>query len=82
MALLPAVTVSLLLNFTTVIVALLSIVLLAERPTRWQWLGVGVAALGAVIYFYPVALPASQAIGLLVVLGGVFANALSSILGR
>ncbi|MBL7064397.1 MAG: hypothetical protein ISS49_09380 [Anaerolineae bacterium] len=40
MAYLPSVTVSLLLNFTTVVVTLIGIVLLAERPTTLQWLGV------------------------------------------
>ena len=36
LAYLPAVTVSLLLNFTTIVVALMGIVLLAERPTTPQ----------------------------------------------
>jgi drug/metabolite transporter (DMT)-like permease len=82
LAYLPAVTVSLLLNSTTVIVALLGILLLAERPTVLQWGGVGLAVIGAVIYFYPVSLPAGQALGFIVVTVGVFANAYSSILGR
>jgi drug/metabolite transporter (DMT)-like permease len=38
--------------------------------------------LGAVIYFYPAALPAGQLIGFIVVLVGVLANALSTVLGR
>jgi drug/metabolite transporter (DMT)-like permease len=37
---------------------------------------------GAVTYFYPVAFPTSQVFGLIVVLAGVLANALSAILGR
>src|SRR5574341_151290 len=40
LAFLPAVTVSLLLNFTTSIVALLSLIVLAEAPTVWQWGGI------------------------------------------
>ena len=82
LAYLPALTVSLLLNFTTIVVALLGIFLLAERPTALQWSGVFLNIVGIVIYFYPVAIPASQAVGLIVVAVGVLANAGASILGR
>ena len=82
LAYLPALTVSLLLNFTTILVALLGIFLLAERPTALQWSGVFLNIVGIVIYFYPVAIPASQAVGLIVVAVGVLANAGASILGR
>lgn len=82
LAFLPAVTVSLLLNFTTVVVALLGILLLAERPTVLQWAGVVLNIAGILIYFYPVSLPAGHVVGLAVVIVGVLANALSSILGR
>jgi drug/metabolite transporter (DMT)-like permease len=82
LAYLPAITVSLLLNFTTIVVALLGIFLLAERPTVLQWSGVFLNIVGIVIYFYPVAIPAGQIIGLIVVAVGVLANAGSSILGR
>jgi drug/metabolite transporter (DMT)-like permease len=79
---LPAVTTSLLLSFSPVVVAILSIGLLAERPTPLQWGGTAVYLAGVVVYFYPVALPASQVMGLMVAIVGVLANALSSILGR
>jgi drug/metabolite transporter (DMT)-like permease len=79
---LPAVTVSLLLSFTPVIVALLGIPLLAEQPTAPQWIGVLVNVVGAVIYFYPVSLSATQIVGLTIVAVGVLANAGSSVLGR
>jgi drug/metabolite transporter (DMT)-like permease len=82
LAYLPAVTVNLLLNFTTAMVALLGIALLAERLTRAQWGGVGLNMAGVLIYFYPAALPASQTVGLIITAVGVLANALSSILGR
>jgi drug/metabolite transporter (DMT)-like permease len=82
LAYLPALTVSLLWNFTTIVVALLGIFLLAERPTALQWSGVFLNIVGIVIYFYPVAIPAGQIIGLIVVAVGVLANAGSSILGR
>ena len=82
LAYLPAVTTSLLLNFTTVVVALMGIALLAERPTRFQWAGVLINIGGILLYFYPVDLPAGQLFGIIVALVGVLANASSSILGR
>lgn len=79
---LPAITVSLLLNFTSAMVALMGIFVLGERPTRWQWLGIALFLAGVVIYFYPVDIPAQQVVGLLVVIAGVAANAASSVMGR
>ena len=82
LAYLPAVTVSLLLNFTSVVVAVLGIVVLAERPTGLQWAGAVACLVGAVAYFFPVSLPAGQAFGVCVVALGVLANAASAVLGR
>ena len=82
LAYLPSVTVSLLLNFTTIAIALMGIPLLAERPTLLQWGGVLLNIVGVMIYFYPLSIPASQAFGLIVVIIGVLANAASSLLGR
>lgn len=79
---LPAATVSLLLSFSAALVPLLGIPLLGETLTRSQWGGVGVYLAGALVYFYPVSIPAGEAVGLLIVLGGVLANALSTVLGR
>lgn len=79
---LPAVTVNLLLNFTTIAVALLGVALLAERPTLWQWGGMVVSLVGVLAFFYPVAFGPDQVVGLIVVGFGVLANAVSSILGR
>jgi len=82
LALLPAITVSFLLNFTTILVVIFSIFLLGETPNKKQVLLVGVALLGAYLYFYPIDLPAAAMTGVLIVIVGVVANALSSILGR
>lgn len=79
---LPAVTASLILNFTTTIVALSGIVLLSERPSLVQWIGVIINLAGVLIYFYPMDLPSNQIIGILVAIVGVIANAGSSLLGR
>jgi drug/metabolite transporter (DMT)-like permease len=82
LASLPAVTVSLLLNLTTVVVAVLGIALLGERPGRLQWAGVALSLAGVAVYFYPALIPAGQRLGLAVTGAGVLANALSAVLGR
>ncbi len=79
---LPAMTTSLLLSFTTILVALLGIGLLAERPTSRQWGGTVLYLAGVLVYFYPLSLPRGEAIGFVIACAGVLANALSSILGR
>ena len=79
---LPAMTASLILNFTTSIVALSGIVLLSERPSALQWIGVIINLGGILIYFFPVDLPSQQAMGVLIAIVGVIANAGSSLLGR
>lgn len=79
---LSAVTTSLMLSFTTIIVALFGVVLLREQPTRAQWGGTGLYLMGVLIYFYPISLPSAEVIGLIVASVGVLANALSSVLGR
>jgi drug/metabolite transporter (DMT)-like permease len=82
LAYLPAVTTNLLWSFSTVTVALFGIAWLAEHPTRFQWMGIALATLGAVVYFYPVALPPGYQIGILVSIVGVFSNAGALIVGR
>jgi len=79
---LPSATISLLLNFTTIVVALLGVIWLAERPTIFQWVGVFINVIGVIVYFYPKSFPSDQIVGLIVVAVGVLANAGSSILGR
>lgn len=79
---LPGVTLSLLLNFTTLIVAGIGIIWLAEYPTRIQWLGIVVFLAGAVVYFYPVDIPTDQWVGL--GLGGIVAlsTSIAGVIGR
>jgi drug/metabolite transporter (DMT)-like permease len=79
---LPAVTLNLMLSFTTVAVALFGIPLLGERINGRQWLGIVVAIAGTLIYFYPLQFPASLLIGLIIGVINVLANAASSLLGR
>jgi len=82
LSLLPSVTVSLMLNFTPIIVAIMGIFLLSEKPTTIQWIGSSLFIVGIITYFLPISLIANQAIGLLVMLIGVLANAISAIIGR
>jgi len=82
LAYLPAITVSMLLSFTPIIVALLGKGLLSERPSAVQWVGVLLNVSGIMIYLYPIAIPLGEVVGLAIVIVGVFANALSSIIGR
>jgi drug/metabolite transporter (DMT)-like permease len=82
LSLLPAVTVSLWLNFTPLIVAVMAIFLINEYPTALQWFGVIFFIVGIIIYFFPVALSGDQETGLIVMTVGVLANSASAVLGR
>jgi drug/metabolite transporter (DMT)-like permease len=79
---LEAVTFSLLLNFTTVLVALIGVFTLREVPSRWQWAGIVIFVAGALVYFYPVSVPAGKALGFALAGFTVCANAVAALLGR
>ncbi|MFX1285514.1 MAG: DMT family transporter [Promethearchaeota archaeon] len=79
--LLPAITVSFILNLTPYIVIFLSIGLLKEVPSLLQVFFFLVAFFGILFYFYPIDLTL-ELLGLLVGLVLIFSNAFSSILGR
>jgi drug/metabolite transporter (DMT)-like permease len=79
---LPASTASLVLSFTTILVAFLGVFTLQERPTIAQWIGTVVYLAGVFVYLYPISLPRGEAVGLIAAFTGMLANALSSILGR
>lgn len=78
---LPSVTLSLLITFTPVVVLLIAIVTLGERPSWIQAVGVGVFLLGAVLYF-GLELPAAQLDGLLIGVLCMVSNAISGVMGR
>jgi len=82
LSLLPSVTVSLMLNFTPLIVAVMGVFLLAEKPTYLQWIGSALFIFGIITYFFPVSLIGNEAIGLIIMAIGVLANAISAIIGR
>lgn len=82
LAFLPAITFSLMLNGTAVIVAILGIFLLREFPSWLQWVGALIFIGGALLFFYPFAIPPGQAIGYIIAAVHILATSLSSIVGR
>ena len=82
LAVLPAMTVSLILSFTSIFVAAFGIIWLGEKPTWLQWLGLGLNLLGAYLYFFPVEIPRQQLIALLIVFIGMIGNSVSMIISR
>ncbi len=79
---LPAVTVSLMLSLTAIVVVFLAILLLAEYPGWMQWVGIALFCLGLGVYFYPISFTHGDRIGLAYALAACFATSLGSILGR
>lgn len=82
LSLLPSVTVSLILNFTPILVAVMGIFLINEKPTPLQWLGTLLFIAGIFIYFFPLDSQGGRIAGILVMVIGVIANASSAVLGR
>lgn len=82
LSLLPSVTVSLMLNFTPIVVAVMGIFLLNEKPTKLQWIGTSLFLLGIIVYFFPISFADNQGLGLLVMGVGVLANAGAAVIGR
>ncbi len=63
LARLGATTFSLLLSFTVVVVALVSLAQRRERPRALQWAGIGLAVIGAIAYFSPARSAGGSALG-------------------
>lgn len=78
----PAVSVTLILSFTAVFVAIFGIFTLGERPNGGQWLGMAIALAGALIFFYPFGLMEAQLIGIVAAVVCMLANSASALLGR
>ncbi len=79
---LEAVTFSLVLNFTSVLVALAGILTLHELPGRLQWLGIALFGTGALSYFWGGAAMTGRGLGLVLACLTMGANAGASLLGR
>jgi len=82
LAYLDATSLSLLLNFTTIFVAVFSVMALQEIPTRKNWFGIGLFLVGVVLYFYPVSDFNGQFLGVILAGIAVAANTISGLLGR
>ncbi len=82
LSLLPAVSVSLMLNFTPIVVAILGVIFLNEIPRRLQWLGALLFIIGIAVYFLPISQKGNHGLGLMVMALGVLANSAAGILGR
>ncbi|MCP4426544.1 MAG: EamA family transporter [Chloroflexi bacterium] len=79
---LEAVSFSLMLNFTTLLVAIFGIVFLKETLSRWQWRGIALFLIGVFVYFSPTVISGGNWIGYALAGFTVCANAAASILGR
>jgi drug/metabolite transporter (DMT)-like permease len=82
LAFLPALMVSFILNFTTIIVVLLAFIFLHEQPNWKQLVLVIIAFVGGFFYFWPLDLYASSLFGILIVGVSLLANSFSAIIGR
>ncbi len=82
LALLPASTLTLLLNFSPILVALYSMFNMHERTSLLQWGGIFLSIAGALAYFFPLSVNGVLLSGLLAAFVGVTANSAASILGR
>jgi drug/metabolite transporter (DMT)-like permease len=83
LALLPAATLSLLLNLTFVPVTLLGIVFLGERPIPRQWLGMILAGIGVIVFFTASrGNEVGQGTGIVIAIISMLTNAVGFLLGR
>ena len=79
---LPAATVGLVLNFTSLVVTFLGGLWLAERLGMAAWIGVLLSVVGGSVFFYPIMFSPGQTFGLMVAMICMLGNALSAVLGR
>ncbi|MBZ0178896.1 MAG: DMT family transporter [Melioribacteraceae bacterium] len=82
LSLLPSVTVSLMLNFTPIVVAVLAIFFLKEFPSIRQWFGTILFLAGVLVYFLPLIEDHNPLLGIIIMAGGILSNAGAAILGR
>jgi drug/metabolite transporter (DMT)-like permease len=79
---LPSVSVSLIFNLASIFVAFSGMVLLKEKPTVIQWVGVFLNLAGILIYFYPGAFVGGEWLGLVFAFISLAANIGATLMGR
>jgi drug/metabolite transporter (DMT)-like permease len=82
LSLLPAVTVSLLLNITPLVVAFMAVFTIKEYPGPVQWFGILIFITGVLVFFSSYDNIKGNIAGFGVMITGVLANAGSAVLGR
>ncbi|MFN2304981.1 MAG: DMT family transporter, partial [Anaerolineales bacterium] len=82
LSLLPANTISLIFIFAPLIIAAASSLIIKEKPTFTQWLGVLLSIAGALVYFLTLGNEVRNSVGIVVALVGLLACSFSSLLGR
>lgn len=82
LSLLPAITVSFLLNLTPFLVVLLSMFLLDEKPSQFDVLFFFLALIGILVYFFPFNFELISLPGILIGLTVLLVNTFSTIMGR
>lgn len=79
---LPATTLSLILNLTSILVTISAVFLIREYPTRLQILGVLVNLAGTFIFFYPEGFKGSSILGFVFAAICLLANSVGTLVGR
>ncbi|MHA2358961.1 MAG: DMT family transporter [Candidatus Thorarchaeota archaeon] len=82
LAYLPAITFSLILNLTPIIVLLLAIPWLGEKPSILETGLIILGICGVLLYFYPLDFVGVSILGLIIGVISLLANSFSSIIGR
>jgi len=82
LSMLSSVTVSLMLNFTPLVVAVMGMFLINEKLSALQWIGSIIFIMGILTYFLPISLAGNKGIGLVIMFVGVLANAGAAVIGR
>jgi drug/metabolite transporter (DMT)-like permease len=77
-----AISFSLLLNFTTIMVAIMAIFTLKEFPSPLQWGGIAIFLLGIYLYFVPIQAGEFSVIGLVMAFITLLGNAIAGVQGR
>jgi len=79
---LPAITFSLVLNLTPILVLVLAIPWIKEKPSSRESILVVMGIIGVFLYFYPLDFVGVSIIGLVIAIISLLANTVSSIVGR